>query len=73
MLISVDRQKVLLHSLVAYGTESSYPSKANLWRYSQKRSTAFLNLSDETWYEQEKRALTFFDRAFSGRPDEAAR
>lgn len=46
--------------------------RADLVRYPEG-DHAFLNLPDETWYEQETRALTFFDRAFSGRPDEAAR
>lgn len=40
--------------------------RAELVRYPEG-DHAFLNLPDETWYEQETRALAFFERAFSGR------
>ncbi|MFW5745745.1 MAG: alpha/beta hydrolase [Spirochaetota bacterium] len=42
--------------------------RAELVRYPEG-DHAFLNLPDETWYEQESRALDFFDRAFSRRPE----
>ena len=45
--------------------------RAELVRYPEG-DHAFLNLPDETWYEQETRALEFFDRAFSAAAEQGA-
>lgn len=45
--------------------------RAELVRYPEG-DHAFLNLPDETWYEQETRALAFFDRAFSAAAEQGA-
>ncbi|MFW6292187.1 MAG: alpha/beta hydrolase [Spirochaetota bacterium] len=58
LTVAMDQSELYVEAVRGAG------GRAELVRYPEG-DHAFLNLPDETWYEQETRALAFFDQAFS--------